>query len=88
MGSNQDFIASFSAVPEKIITGTDITTRGLGISPSPIYFTLITSMFMHSCVAHITGNMPYLRVFGDNLENVMEHKNACAFIYFVAFSQV
>lgn len=44
----------FFVVPEEIITGTNITTGGLGISPSPIYFTLITSMFMH-CGISICG---------------------------------
>ena len=73
MGSNQAFLASFSAVPEEIITNTDITSNGLGISPSPIYLTLITSMFMHGGIAHIAGNMLYLWIFGDNLENVMGH---------------
>lgn len=71
LGNNQEFIASFSTVPEEIITDTDITTGGLGTSPSPIYFTLITSMFMHGGIAHIAGNMLCLWVFDDNLENVM-----------------
>lgn len=73
LGSNQAFPASFPVVPEEIIRGSDITTGGLGVSPSPIYFTLITTMFMHGGIAHIAGNMLYLWVFGDNLENVMGH---------------
>ena len=30
-------------------------------------------MFMHGGIAHIAGNMLYLWIFGDNLENVMGH---------------
>ena len=81
-GNNQEFIASFSAVPEEIITGTDITTGGLGTSPSPIYFTLITSMLMHGGIAHTTGNMLCLWVFGDNLENVIRSiKYLCFYLF-------
>ncbi len=31
--------------------------------------TLLTSMFLHGGIAHIAGNMLYLWVFGDNIEN-------------------
>ena len=58
--NNQKSISSFPAVPEEIITGTDITTGGSGISSSPIYLTLITSMFMQGGIAHIGGNMLYM----------------------------
>ncbi|HEY3250108.1 MAG TPA: rhomboid family intramembrane serine protease, partial [Ignavibacteria bacterium] len=40
----------------------------------PVYFTLITSMFMHGGLAHIAGNMLYLWIFGDNIENAIGHK--------------
>lgn len=73
MGNDQAFLASFSTVPKEILTGTDITTGGLGVSPEPVYITLLTSMFMHGGIAHIGGNLLYLWVFGDNLENVMGH---------------
>ncbi|MEO6070649.1 MAG: rhomboid family intramembrane serine protease [Chitinophagaceae bacterium] len=47
-----------------------------GLQPTniPVYLTLITSLFMHGGVAHIAGNMLYLWIFGDNLENVMGHR--------------
>lgn len=73
MGSNQAFLMSFSTVPQEILSGTDITTNGLGVTPIPVYGTLLTSMFMHGSIAHIAGNMLYLWIFGDNLENVMGH---------------
>ena len=31
-------------------------------------------MFMHGGIAHIAGNMLFLWIFGDNLENVMGHR--------------
>lgn len=73
MGSNEAFLMSFSTVPQEILTGTDITTGPLGPSPEPVYLTLLTSMFMHGGWMHLLGNMLYLWIFGDNLENVMGH---------------
>ncbi|MDB5202777.1 MAG: rhomboid family intrarane serine protease [Ferruginibacter sp.] len=70
-GSNESFLMSFSTVPAEIISGTDIRSNGLGVTPIPVYLTLFTSMFMHGGLAHIAGNMLYLWVFGDNLENRM-----------------
>lgn len=37
----------------------------------PIYVTLITSMFMHAGFFHIMGNMLYLWIFGNNIEDSM-----------------
>lgn len=41
--------------------------------PSPIYLTLITSMFLHGGLAHVFGNMLYLWIFGDNVEHRFGH---------------
>ena len=41
--------------------------------PSPIYFTLLTAMFMHGNWLHISGNMLYLWIFGDNVEDNFGH---------------
>lgn len=73
LGSNEAMLMSLSTVPQEILTGTDITTGGLGPTPIPVYGTLITSMFMHGSIAHIAGNMLYLWIFGDNLEHAMGH---------------
>src|SRR5436853_587874 len=41
--------------------------------PSPIYLTLLTAMFMHGGWMHIIGNMLYLWIFGDNIEDNFGH---------------
>jgi membrane associated rhomboid family serine protease len=82
-----NFVYTFSVVPAEIISGQDISgLKGfpnpitkemeyirLGKSELPVYFTLITSMFMHGGWAHLLGNMLYLWICGDNLENDMGH---------------
>src|SRR5687768_11735957 len=89
MGVNLDFTYSYSTVPAEILTGNDIVTEpvwvedlisgdrmlmpGLGITNIPVWLTLITSMFMHGGTAHLLGNMLYLWVFGDNLEDRLGH---------------
>jgi membrane associated rhomboid family serine protease len=73
IGTNEKVIASYSMIPGEILSGKDFTTEGLAVSPQPVYLTILSSMFMHGSIAHILGNMLYLWIFGDNLENVMGH---------------
>jgi len=46
---------------------------GLSVTPIPVFLTLFTSMFMHGGLAHLAGNMLFLFVFGDNVEDAMGH---------------
>jgi membrane associated rhomboid family serine protease len=39
----------------------------------PRYVPLVASMFLHGGLAHLIGNMLYLRVFGDNVEDRLGH---------------
>lgn len=87
LGTDTDFTYSFSTVPAEIISGRDIVTDaevinyagqrvlrpGLGETPGSVYFTLFTSMFMHGGIAHIAGNMLFLWIFGDNIEDRLGH---------------
>jgi len=54
--------------------------------PSPIYLTLLTSMFMHGGWAHILGNMLYLWVFGDNVEDNFGHGKFALFYLLCGFA--
>lgn len=73
MGGNDKFTYAYSTVPAEILTGKDITAGILEPTPVPVYFTLISSMFMHGGWAHLLGNMLFLWVFGDNIENRIGH---------------
>lgn len=86
-GYNQSFDNAFALVPREIWQGIDIsgvvpitssTGRVIGElmlypSPLPVYFNFLSSMFMHGSVMHIFGNMLFLLIFGDNLENLLGH---------------
>jgi membrane associated rhomboid family serine protease len=39
--------------------------------PIPVRFTLLTSMFLHASWMHLLGNMLYLWIVGDNVEEVL-----------------
>ena len=87
LGSNNDFTFSYSTVPAEILTGRDIVTParevsyagqrvlvpGLGETYGSVYLTLFTSMFMHGGIAHLAGNMLFLWIFGDNIEDRLGH---------------
>ena len=98
-GENERFIYTFSAVPAEIISGKDIQSSptvlgktrsgeeiirpGLEPTPFTVYITLITSMFMHGGIGHILGNMLFLWIFGDNVEDRLGHLQYLVF-YMIA----
>lgn len=40
---------------------------------NPVWLTLITSQFLHGGIGHIAGNMLYLGIFGNNVEECLGH---------------
>ena len=40
-------------------------------APVPILLTLVTSLFLHGSPLHLAGNMLFLWIFGDNVEEVL-----------------
>jgi membrane associated rhomboid family serine protease len=40
-------------------------------APFPVLLTLLTSLFLHGSPLHLAGNMLYLWIFGDNVEEVL-----------------
>lgn len=63
------FVYRFGAIPAELTQGVDAPP----LAPFPIYLTVITSMFLHGGWAHILGNMLFLWIFGDNVEDSMGH---------------
>ncbi len=67
----------YGAIPHNLIT-----FRGAQMSPLVSVF---TSMFLHGGFFHIAGNMLYLWIFGDNVEDELGHLR---FLLFYLFSGV
>jgi len=64
---------------------------GLGQTPIAPWLTLFTAIFMHGSILHLLGNMWFLWIFGDNIEDDMGHVKyllfyiACGVIASLAF---
>lgn len=57
IGRNLDaFLVNWGTIPREIVHGQDL-------------YTLFSSMFLHGGFGHILGNMLFLKVFGDNVED-------------------
>lgn len=65
-GQNARSTLAYALVPAEILTGRDLVT-------------LITSMFLHGGWAHLGGNMLFLAICGDNLEDALGHLNYLIF---------
>jgi membrane associated rhomboid family serine protease len=66
-------VAAYGIVPA-VITG-----HAPSSAPIPVLATLITGMFLHAGWGHIAGNMLYLWVFGDDIEEAMGRLRFLAF---------
>lgn len=73
MGTNLNVAYSYATVPAEILTGEDMVSGPLQRTDINVYLTLFTSMFMHADWLHLGGNMLFLWIFGDNLEDEMGH---------------
>lgn len=63
------FIRAFGLVPYEVTHFVDLPPQ----TPGGPWFTLFTSMFLHGGWMHLIGNMLFLWVFGDNVEDAMGH---------------
>jgi membrane associated rhomboid family serine protease len=87
INANESFDGAFSLVPREVTSGVDLvgsidvkseTGKILGeinhfANPISVYFNFLSSMFMHGSIMHIGGNMLFLWIFGDNIENRIGH---------------
>ncbi len=71
-------ICQFGVIPGELLGTVPAGTRipvapGLAcvLDTNPDWITVVTSMFMHGGWLHVLGNMWFLAVFGDNVEDVM-----------------
>jgi membrane associated rhomboid family serine protease len=68
--------AGLGLIPS-VLFGTEALPDGLPFVPAPL--TALTSVFLHATWWHLFGNMLFLWVFGDNVEDAMGHGRFLAF---------
>lgn len=73
---SQEAVTSFAVVPAELIN-EGFLGKPTQVTPQPIAvpegLTLLTYMFLHGNFLHLIGNMLFLWVFGDNVEDAMGH---------------
>lgn len=64
------FVYQYGAIPAVIFGSRELPPSVVAIPPS---FSLITSMFLHGSIMHLVGNMLFLWIFGNNIEDATNH---------------
>jgi len=72
-GDYDAFVLTYGAIPAFILRGEHLET-------------LLTSMFLHGGFTHIFGNMLYLFIFGDNIEDRFGHLSYALLYLFFGFA--
>jgi membrane associated rhomboid family serine protease len=76
-GGADPLILRLGFIPYEVINAVDMDPKNL----VPVPLTLLTSMFIHGGWLHLLGNMLYLWIFGDNVEDTLGHiKYLCFYI--------
>jgi membrane associated rhomboid family serine protease len=75
--TGETFIFQYGAIPAVLFGQADLP-EAMSVT-IPTYATVITSMFLHGGWMHLMGNMLYLWIFGNNIEDVMGHARFIVF---------
>ena len=54
-----------------VVAGTESDVETVRVPDVPVLLTLLTSMFLHGGLLHLGGNMLFLFIFGNNVEDAM-----------------
>lgn len=68
MRAAQEFVLEFGLIPCRLTAACRIPEA----APHPVV-TILTSMFLHGGIFHLGGNMLYLYIFGNNVEDILGH---------------
>lgn len=66
----QAAVVSLGVIPATLVGGQELPTE---LHRIPAALTAVTSMFLHGGWMHLIGNMLYLWIFGNNIEDAMGH---------------
>lgn len=76
------FAFQYGAIPAIVFGQASLPEEAVAI---PVALTLVSSMFLHGSWMHLLGNMLYLWIFGNNIEDVMGHAK---FVLFYTLSGI
>jgi membrane associated rhomboid family serine protease len=84
-GAADAFVSEFGVIPCRLTHACPGTLGRIGDDFPHPWVTVFTSMFMHGGLLHVGGNMLYLWIFGDNVEDTLGHGR---FLFFYLVSGV
>ena len=67
---SEAFVYMYGAIPAVVFGHVQLPQELMSL---PAYGTLLSSMFLHGGWMHLIGNMLYLWIFGNNIEDVRGH---------------
>ena len=79
VGQGKPIEAPFLMIDDRTGEPVKVGELRLSTAPSDVYPTFLTTMFLHGGFLHVAGNMLYLWIFGDNVEDRMGHGRFLAF---------
>ena len=82
---NQAAVYSLGVIPAVLLNQVQLPPE-LALIPAEL--TVFTSMFMHGGFMHLAGNMLYLWIFGNNVEDAMGHVRFVIFYFFCGIAAV
>jgi len=92
IAANVAFFLFVATLPRSAVSELAVVPARFAQSPVAESFTIFTSMFMHAGLGHIGGNMLFLWIFGDNIEDALGHARYLFFYLtggvVAAFSQI
>jgi membrane associated rhomboid family serine protease len=87
--SFKTFLFQFGMIPSHV---TALLSGSSRLSPVAVFLPAFTSMFLHGSWMHVIGNMWFLWIFGDNIEDYLGHFSYLVFYILsgvaAAFAQV
>ena len=83
--SGQRVLAALGAIPAVLLTDARLPVDLVWV---PRFATLCTYMFLHGGWLHLSGNMLYLWIYGDNVEDCMGHARYLTFYFLCGIAAV
>jgi rhomboid family protein len=78
-------VAALGAIPAVLLTDARLP---IDLQWIPRYGSLFTSMFLHGGWLHLLGNMLYLWIYGDNVEDCMGHARYLVFYFLCGIAAI
>ncbi len=78
-GRLDEFLLQFAVIPAREAAAFSAVLTGDILALPGLLLPIVVAMFLHGGILHIGGNMLFLWIFGDNVEDLMGHSRFTVF---------